>query len=85
MEFPITTSLSLIVNRNRNRNRKNNNRFMARFGVWQIAINARKIQEWNFDCPNRNHNTQPDDSPSLSFSLFHLSLSNLSNHRVHFR
>lgn len=61
---------------------------MARFGVWQIAINVRKIQEWNFDCPHRYHSTQPDDSPlslSLSFSLLHLSLSNLSNHLVRFR
>lgn len=44
---------------------------MARFGVWQIAINVRKIQEWNFDCPHRYHSTQPDHPPSLSrtFSL----------------
>lgn len=61
---------------------------MARFGVWQIAINVRKIQEWNFDCPHRYHSTQPDDPPpshSFSFSLLHLSLSNLSNHLVRFR
>lgn len=59
---------------------------MARFGVWQIAINVRKIQEWNFDCPHRYHSTQPDDPPlSLSLSVFHLSLSNLSNHLVRFR
>lgn len=43
---------------------------MARFGVWQIAINVRKIQEWNFDCPHRYHSTQPEDpSPLLTLSL----------------
>lgn len=52
---------------------------MARFGVWQIAINVRKIQEWNFDCPHRYHSTQPDHpllplSLTLCFSFIYLFL-----------
>lgn len=43
---------------------------MARFGVWQIAINVRKIQEWNFDCLHRYHSTQPDVSSPPSLTLF---------------
>lgn len=61
---------------------------MARFGVWQIAINVRKIQEWNFDCPHRYQSTQPDQPPPPSLTLFPstiLSLSNLSNHLDRFR